>query len=659
MFTMIASVGRLRIRQERLAHTRTSHVSTTSTSRPPRVSRSSLPPDADIEEAIRVGSRLAGRDLPTALLAELTTKLKANWYENARDISLMSDDESISIGLPLKLKNTIASALADERIAQEGGREVDWDGEGVIDDDDDDDDDDESPSTSTSASTDVYVSSTAETTEDDMEQSICPPFDRFGFSIADVPKVVARRKIDKYALNKEELTPDLRAELDRLFKFGTERFYGAQADPIAAVTAAKYEDHIRGMLGYTVNVLGEDINSVSLKTLVPSAERDGVIPAFNYAQWLVKERQIAVRTELLVLRSILYASKFLYHDQSQIVLGSGDKPYADIPVCKEIRALINSRRKASKVAPRVSDEAAKWLDFPEYLAMTRELKRETGCLKETSKGDVVRRDDKQIAWSLQKYLIFGILACVPDRQRTIRELELGRTLFKDEEAGIYVIKHKPSDYKTGKAYGERAPLYISQSLTAALDVFLGRYRAALEPEHEFLFTQANGAPLTDKSLCVLTSTDVRSLFARPDSLTRATRFARSLVRQVQSILDDGVSSEREARVAALRAGYRGDASAIVRDCQRARPRGARGLHGTQPVDSEVDVRPPFAQRESRSRSETLGEPPATAAVAGPGGHLQASTGAVDHTFYISPLNGSKRVRCGGLRRHGLHRKTRV
>ena len=486
---MIASVGRLRIRQESLTHKRTSHVATTSTSRPPRVSRSSLPPDADIEEAIRVGSRLAGRDLPTALLAELTTKLKANWYANARDISLMSDDESISIGLPLKLKNTIASALAEE-----GGREVDWDGEGGI------IDDDEPTSTSTSASTDVYVSSTAERTEDDMEQSICPPLDRFGYSIADVPKVVARRKIDKYALNKEQLTPDLRAELDRLFKFGTERFYGAQADPIAAVTAAKYEDHIRGMLGYTVNVLGEDINSVSLKTLVPSAERDGVIPAFNYAQWLVKERQIAVRTELLVLRSILYASKFLYHDQSQIVLGSGDKPYADIPVCKEIRALINSRRKESKVAPRVSDEAAKWLDFPEYLAMTRELKRETGCLKETSKGDVVRRDDKDIAWSLQKYLIFAILACVPDRQRTIRELQLGRTLFKDEEAGIYVIKHKPSDYKTGKAYGERAPLYISQSLTTALDVFLGRYRAALEPEHEFLFTQANGAPLTDKSL---------------------------------------------------------------------------------------------------------------------------------------------------------------
>ena len=32
---------------------------------------------------------------------------------------------------------------------------------------------------------------------------------------------------------------------------------------------------------------------------------------------------------------------------------------------------------------------------------------------------------------LQKYLIFAILSCVPDRQRTLRELEVGRTLIKD------------------------------------------------------------------------------------------------------------------------------------------------------------------------------------------------------------------------------------
>lgn len=427
-----------------------------------------LPPDSDIEHAIRVGSALAGRHLSEAKLQSLCERLRSNWFSSASDVAAMTEDECVSIGFPLRLKNTIADAIGPS----------DGDVAGL-----------DTPLLPVTWGGDV---------NEHMESRICPPLDRFGFRISDVPRVVARGKITKYSLSKSELSPGLVDELDKLFKFGTERFYGAQADPIAAVTAQKYGDHLRGMLGWMVNVLGEDVESLSLRTLVPSADRDGVIPTFNYSQWLVKERQIAVRTELLVLRSILYMAKYLYHSESQIVAGGGDRPYADIAVVRELRALINSRRKASKVAPRVSDEAAKWLDYPAYLALTRELKRETGCLKMLASGEVVRRTEDSIAWSLQKYLIFAILACVPDRQRTLRELKLGRTLFK--EGDVYVIRHKPDDYKTGKAYGERAPLYISPSLTVAMDDFISTYRAALEPDHDFLFTQTNGQPLTDKSL---------------------------------------------------------------------------------------------------------------------------------------------------------------
>lgn len=46
-----------------------------------------------------------------------------------------------------------------------------------------------------------------------------------------------------------------------------------------------------------------------------------------------------------------------------------------------------------------------------------------------------------------------------DRQRTLRELEVGRTLFK--EGDRWVIKHQAADYKTGRAYGERPPLVIA------------------------------------------------------------------------------------------------------------------------------------------------------------------------------------------------------
>ena len=49
--------------------------------------------------------------------------------------------------------------------------------------------------------------------------------------------------------------------------------------------------------------------------------------------------------------------------------------------------------------------------------------------------------------------------CHADRQRTLRELEVGRTLFK--EGGRWVIKHQAGDYKTGRAYGQRPPMIIA------------------------------------------------------------------------------------------------------------------------------------------------------------------------------------------------------
>lgn len=104
-----------------------------------------------------------------------------------------------------------------------------------------------------------------------------------------------------------------------------------------------------------------------------------------------------------------------------------------------------------------------------------------------------------MAWSLQRYLIFAILACVPDRQRTLRELRVGSTLLRDKD-GRWAIRHGPGDYKTGRAYGERPPLVVAPHIYPELEAFMARWRSELAPGHEFLFSQLNGEPLTDKSL---------------------------------------------------------------------------------------------------------------------------------------------------------------
>lgn len=74
----------------------------------------------------------------------------------------------------------------------------------------------------------------------------------------------------------------------------------------------------RGFLGWQHNVRGVPVEELSLRGAVPSAERDGVALAFEYIQWLLAERQISVRTEGLVIRSIMAAAKHVHHDKSQV-----------------------------------------------------------------------------------------------------------------------------------------------------------------------------------------------------------------------------------------------------------------------------------------------------------------------------------------------------
>jgi hypothetical protein len=57
--------------------------------------------------------------------------------------------------------------------------------------------------------------------------------------------------------------------------------------------------------------------------------------------------------------------------------------------------------------------------------------------KEIARKETASEAEQALA--LQEYLVFGILACVPDRQRTIRELQHGTTLIKTAE-GNWVIR---------------------------------------------------------------------------------------------------------------------------------------------------------------------------------------------------------------------------
>eukprot|EP00884_Botryococcus_braunii_P009276 jgi/Botrbrau1/1834/Bobra.146_1s0029.2 len=315
---------------------------------------------------------------------------------------------------------------------------------------------------------------------------------RFNFGSAYKVKVTGRRNISEYRLKEEEMSAELKQELTELRRFCTTQFYGQQDSPIAPVTAAKNEDHLRRALGWAVQELGVPAGEVRLRHLIPSASKDGVQISFKYLLFLSADRHVSSTTATFAIRSLIAAAKFLYHESS--TPGATSRTYGDLEVVTGLRSMIKEVRRKGKVESRAAQQELKWLDWPQLLEVVQHLREE--CAGRDSRG--CKRTAAAVAWSLQRFLIFAILTSVPDRQRTLRELEVGRTLFKEGER--WLIRHRASDYKTGRVYGERAPLYLAPHLYPELEAFIHRWRAALQPKHDFLFSQRNGAPMTTQGL---------------------------------------------------------------------------------------------------------------------------------------------------------------
>ena len=224
-----------------------------------------------------------------------------------------------------------------------------------------------------------------------------------------------------------------------------------------------------------------------------------------------------------------------------------ERPYERIPVVRELRRLALDASGRSKTAPRVADEAAKWLEWGEYLRVVESLRAE--CSSRTADGKL--RSTTAIAWSIQTYLIFAILSCVPDRQRTIRELSVGTTLRRDASTGQWLIRHGAADYKTGKDYGERPPLVIAPRVSAVVDLFVaGGWRDALSPQHDCLFTMKNGSrPLSTQS--------VYRLFTSAAHRITGKRTNPHLVRDmiITHLRSEANTTERELEALALYMGH--------------------------------------------------------------------------------------------------------
>ncbi|GIL65133.1 hypothetical protein Vafri_18944, partial [Volvox africanus] len=324
----------------------------------------------------------------------------------------------------------------------------------------------------------------------------CPSKFRFGHGSGARVRLTDRKRGEPYAIKEAEINPPLAAEIREFESFSLYgSFAGAQhGEPLRRTTYQGYLQCIRQALGWLHRVEGVPLGELRLGLLVPGTQRAAARKVHAFLLWQERDRGMCKRSAARSLAALIQVTKFLYHEQSQV--REGDKPYSDLDVIKSLRAMSTSYERANRVSGNVVDSSVKWMDWPVYLEYVGELRRE--CAARKANGRL--RNPADVAMSLQTYLIAAILSCVPDRQRTLRELVIGRTLVKDR-SGIWSIRHTHADYKTGGTYGERPPLVIDPGIYYELEEFISTWRSHLNPQHSFLFSKRDGSgPLTAQEL---------------------------------------------------------------------------------------------------------------------------------------------------------------
>ncbi|KAL3907992.1 MAG: hypothetical protein SGILL_008652, partial [Bacillariaceae sp.] len=317
-----------------------------------------------------------------------------------------------------------------------------------------------------------------------------------------------------------ETMPKLAAELDQgFYDFMTKPSTLSQEDPIRPATAKIYMTHAKLFLGWCIKVnnhddspVSNDPASASIYDIVPNKEKESADRIIQFVLWL-RSRDVSVSYEANLLRGIIKLLKFRFAKESESDPLDGKNTFDDIPVIREVRKLHRDANKRQKLAPRSSDEQKKWISWKDYTRVVENAKNEVlDLMKEYQqqppfqelppfKQKAAEGKQRRIADAYVRYLILAIFASIPDRQRTIRELEIGRTLVKDGATGFWTIRHGPDDYKTGKHYGERPAIQLAQELTPAIDEYIKNWRPSLKPSSDFLLVQSRtGKPLTADSI---------------------------------------------------------------------------------------------------------------------------------------------------------------
>jgi hypothetical protein len=229
------------------------------------------------------------------------------------------------------------------------------------------------------------------------------------------------------------------------------------------------------------------------------------------------------------LVALITLAKYLYRD---ITDESEASNYEDIPVINKLRVFIT---KLPKQAKKIDTLPLTWAEVLEVRERLRLEANETHIYADKNRRNKVitvpirRRSKTAISASLMRFLVLSMLTVIPpDRQRTFRELRIGKTLKHGlfTEAGFiprtllansndakYYIHLMPEDYKTGDTYGEfigEIPNIEFKDSSKFYDylnrwIYEGYREVIMRGEnHDFLFAGTRtGVPLGTDNMCKL------------------------------------------------------------------------------------------------------------------------------------------------------------
>jgi hypothetical protein len=72
------------------------------------------------------------------------------------------------------------------------------------------------------------------------------------------------------------------------------------------------------MLGYLHTVRGAPLAQLGLRSLLPSAGREGVSVLMEYQHWRQQQRGVAPRSSVMPVKATICLARWLYHDQSEV-----------------------------------------------------------------------------------------------------------------------------------------------------------------------------------------------------------------------------------------------------------------------------------------------------------------------------------------------------